>query len=319
MSDVACPDCGSGNTCWIGDCGEVVEATAPEYADWCSMAQRLMKTQLFKCNDCFLIFRSPAPSAEELRGLYSRIPAGRWDYAAGEVGGWYEAVRILRKKYSGKRPLRVLDIGSYDGKFLASLPDEIEKSAIEPAKSVIDDLNTKGVQWIGNTAADCVETHKNHFDVITLFDVFEHLTNPRRELYDITKLLAYGGILLIATGNAEHWTWQRLRGKHWYLHTLQHLCFGGPAYFRMLAAELGLEVDAMIRHPHKRCGLILRIRQSLETWHFAARNGSGPQRKLAGMIQRLPGAAYLIHRETGPFSQAIHDHLLVAYRKTVVR
>jgi SAM-dependent methyltransferase len=313
MLTPTCPDCGFDQTDLIGDCGAVVEATAAEYADWRSTALRLLKTQLFRCYSCDIVFRFPAPNAEELRELYARIPTGRWDYKPSEIGGWFEALRILRA--SNLNDTRVLDVGSYDGQFLALLPDHLTKAAIEPAESVVGELKKKGIEWIGVNAGSTDPKYHNYFDVITMFDVFEHLPSPRHELLAICRLLAPGGRLFIATGNAQHWTWNRLRGNHWYLHTLQHLCFGSVSYFRKLAAVLDVELSDIVLHPHHRCKLSARIIQAFESWHFVARNSVGFQRKMAGMIQRLPRAGYLIHRRTGPYAPALFDHLLVTYTK----
>ena len=45
--------------------------------------------------------------------------------------------------------------------------------------------------------------NEKQFDVITLFEVVEHLPNPREFLDDVTKLLADDGLLILPTPNKK--------------------------------------------------------------------------------------------------------------------
>ena len=288
-----------------------MEATAPECAGWRSTAERLLRTDLFRCGSCHLMFRFPSPDAEELNRLYASIPAGRWDYDASEIGGWQAALKLMHD-LGLPAERRILDVGCYDGKFLNLLPDEYQRFGIEPAESAIASLKQKDVHWVGKSLSDRSSVSDLDFHVITFFDVFEHLVRPREEIRMAASLLAKDGVLLVSTGNADHWTWKLLGSQHWYLHTLQHLCVGGETYFRSLAKDLNLRVRAIVRHPHHRASRVSRLQQSFESWQFDARSASGAAGLAARIVQRAPGFQHLIHRESGPYEPAIHDHILVA-------
>ncbi|GEM_PF-2541923 len=317
MTDIAlCPDCGDTNPVCLGPCRPVVEATSPEYADWRAVAEIFRNTRLYQCRNCQIQFRFPAPDERQLSELYERIPVGRWDYNPAEIGGWQAALQLINEKLVGSRQLRILDVGSYDGKFLEMLSGNLQKAAIEPAESARSRLAEKHIQWIGATAESCVEEYSGSFDVITMFDVFEHLPSPGREIQTVSKLLAPGGSLLISTGNCHHWTWRKLKGLHWYLSTLQHLRFGNPLYFQNLASRVGLHFVGITSHPHVRAGLRQRFTAGFESWHIAARQGNGFPRVLAALMQRVPCLTYLTHRESGPYAPYLHDHILVQYRRS---
>lgn len=69
----------------------------------------------------------------------------------------------------------------------------------------------------------------HYFDVITLFDVFEHLANPGQNLQICRQLLKKNGILVINTGDSNSLL-AKLEGKGWhYFIPPQHLFFYSKA------------------------------------------------------------------------------------------
>ncbi len=53
--------------------------------------------------------------------------------------------------------------------------------------------------------ASSLEAQAGMFDVVTAIEVFEHLTDPLRELRRIRRLLRPGGLFYYTTGNARPW------------------------------------------------------------------------------------------------------------------
>src|SRR5204862_4988484 len=87
-------------------------------------------------------------------------------------------------------------------------------------------------------------------DVIALFDVAEHLPEPRETLALCARHLNPGGIVVITTGDFGSLV-ARLAGVRWRLMTPpQHLWFFTQESVRLMSASLGL---SMIRvdHPWK--------------------------------------------------------------------
>jgi 2-polyprenyl-3-methyl-5-hydroxy-6-metoxy-1,4-benzoquinol methylase len=52
------------------------------------------------------------------------------------------------------------------------------------------------------------------FDVVTSFQVFEHLPNPGQDIRNIHEILRKNGIVLIEVPNFETWTMQIMKSKH---------------------------------------------------------------------------------------------------------
>jgi 2-polyprenyl-3-methyl-5-hydroxy-6-metoxy-1,4-benzoquinol methylase len=92
------------------------------------------------------------------------------------------------------------------------------------------------------------------FDVITLIELIEHVTDPCALLLQCRNLLRPGGVLVINTPNGKSWSARVLGGK-WEGFSLTklggHICFYSPAAIRALAARTGFDV-ATVRTRHLR-------------------------------------------------------------------
>ena len=88
----------------------------------------------------------------------------------------------------------------------------------------------------------------DHFDIITLFEVIEHLTDPIALISEIGRILKPGGVLLIGTGNAGSWTVKAL-GNKWEYFDIRlhggHISFFTPESMALLAEKSGLELTAV--------------------------------------------------------------------------
>jgi SAM-dependent methyltransferase len=121
------------------------------------------------------------------------------------------------------------------------------------------------------------------FDVITMFDVIEHLRDPGASLDRALALLAPDGIVVIETGDRAS-PWARALGRRWYfLDPPQHLSYFSA---RGLDALLGAR------------GLAIRGRARPGRWvslanvaFKLAHHGGGPLRALEGV--RPPGAVWV--------------------------
>jgi len=85
----------------------------------------------------------------------------------------------------------------------------------------------------------------NHFDIITLFEVIEHLTDPVGLVSEIARILKPGGILLIGTGNADSWT-VKVQVEKWEYFDIAghggHISFFTPKSMNKLAQLCSLNI-----------------------------------------------------------------------------
>jgi SAM-dependent methyltransferase len=92
--------------------------------------------------------------------------------------------------------------------------------------------------FVGNIVDAPFPTEK--FDVITCFDVLEHLYDPLRVMDKVAKWLKPGGIFYVQVPNVDA-AEARVFGKYWHgLELPRHLFHYSPAAVRYLARATGL-------------------------------------------------------------------------------
>lgn len=99
------------------------------------------------------------------------------------------------------------------------------------------------------SAPDKLAVKEGRFDLITMFDVIEHLSHPLDLLRDIRRALSANGVLQLTTPNA-HSLSAKLMGRHWYhLKPSEHLLYFTPETIRSMLERTGFEVIAIKAMP----------------------------------------------------------------------
>ena len=156
---------------------------------------------IVQCRRCGLVYANPRSSSDELREFYregySRVGP---NYLAKRESKLRRARRELRKIARYKKEGELLDIGCGAGFFLKEAQKkgwdvfgvDLSQSMIEYAKKEFK-LNL--------FAGTLSQAHfpANYFDIITMYDLLEHLENPLGTLKEIAKILKRDGLLLIVT------------------------------------------------------------------------------------------------------------------------
>jgi SAM-dependent methyltransferase len=135
----------------------------------------------------------------------------------------------------------LLDLGCSSGAFLESLRGEtwrlygIEMSA-ETAKTA--EARSGAQVFVGDVPE--APFGPESFDVITCFDVLEHLYEPQRVLARVSEWLKPGGIFYVLVPNIDS-AEARVFGSYWHgLELPRHLFHYSPAALKHLAESVGL-------------------------------------------------------------------------------
>jgi 2-polyprenyl-3-methyl-5-hydroxy-6-metoxy-1,4-benzoquinol methylase len=161
-------------------------------------ASGLRGTQyLVKCTNCKMIYESPRYDAKTIIQGYTNSEESNHDsqYRM-RVKSFYLAL----KKHSNYIPApgaKILDVGTAGGAFLdAATQYGYIAYGMEPSSDLVFRGKARGLKIEQGT----IESHKfelNSFDMVCLWDVIEHLPDPKAALCEVKKLLKPGGILLI--------------------------------------------------------------------------------------------------------------------------
>lgn len=149
------------------------------------------------------------------------------------------ASNILKYKSNGK----ILDVGCSYGFYLKVFNKygfsvtgiDISRPAINYLKKV---FKLKGIVGEFN---DYLFSKKS-FDVITMIDSLEHVSNPRKILLKSKEIMKKEGLIVIQTPNAESFI-SKLTGKNWFwLLPSQHLYLFSIKSLKMLLEQTGFKI-----------------------------------------------------------------------------
>lgn len=209
--------------------------------------------RLVRCSRCGLIYLDPMPTLEALARHYppEYFPYSvaiddetsffkRWDRRYGV----YKRCRAVIQA-TGQPTGRVLDVGCATGNFLAAMRDRgWEAFGVEPNSYAANYARERlGLNvFIGELEEAGYAT--NFFDLVTLWDVLEHVPDPRATLEEVARILRPGGTLVLSLPNPETWE-VKLFGRYWVGWDIpRHLYLFTRSVLTRYLNEAGFEVTA---------------------------------------------------------------------------
>lgn len=204
------------------------------------------------CRACETLFVNPRPPFAALTQLYADSPSTKY---------WVEEFftpmaearreRIFRpraeyvvQRFPELRHGRVGDIGAGFGLFLEELRrlwPVVRATAIEPSVAMAGILRDKGIPVI-EQMLEGVDPAAHAFELLTAFELFEHLHDPAAFLTSVRGLLAPGGLLFLTTLNGLGFDIQLFWERSKSVSPPHHLNFVNPASMARLLERTGFEV-----------------------------------------------------------------------------
>lgn len=136
-----------------------------------------------------------------------------------------------------------LDVGCAYGYAMEEAHEKgFDVYGIDPSTYAISQAKKKFPKKVQVMFLSQIKFKPDFFDVVTLFDVFEHLQNPRKDLQKIKKILKKDGLLVIATGDAGS-LWSKITGRKWtFYNPPQHIFYFNRNNITSLLNEQGFSV-----------------------------------------------------------------------------
>lgn len=140
---------------------------------------------------------------------------------------------------------RLLDVGANLGHFVQQASNCFDAVGIEPSRTVVAWARTHlGARLQVGSIEEHDPAFAGRFDAITMFDVIEHLPDPRQALRRCHGYLGPNGHLFITTPDASS-LMARLLGRHWYyVDLVEHLSLFTRANLTRLLSGTGFSVTA---------------------------------------------------------------------------
>jgi 2-polyprenyl-3-methyl-5-hydroxy-6-metoxy-1,4-benzoquinol methylase len=196
----------------------------------------------YSCQQCGLIFMDSPPTdmSPFYAGGYEKIPENLQELRLVAEREKYRLDPVLRHKNKG----RLLEIGPWRGVFSCNMKDSgFDVSALEMDASCVRFLREQvGIDAI--QTAQPAETMKHlqpGFDVIAGWHSLEHLPEPWLVIQQAARLLAPGGILLLALPNPDSYEFSVLKAAWRHLDAPRHLYFFPLRTLTEICRENGME------------------------------------------------------------------------------
>jgi len=135
-----------------------------------------------------------------------------------------EAVLARIKKIKPKGKL--LDVGCAYGYFVElALKNGFDAYGFDPSSHAVSHVPKEVHNRIGQHLVSEVSYKKQSFDVISILDVFEHLSDPISDIKKLRSFLKNDGIIVIATGDTGSLAARLLQRRWTFYIPPQHLFF----------------------------------------------------------------------------------------------
>lgn len=207
---------------------------------------------IVECAHCDFRFTNPRPRADEIGRYYeSENYTPHQDTSQDLIDVLYRWVRLytLRSKHHlitslvDAPPSRLLDFGCGTGEFLDLCRSKgWEVHGLEPdvdaqrAAEQNYDLSVGAPERIQEMPSD-------HFDVITLWHVLEHVPHLSATIEELKRTLSSTGTLVVAVPNCTSLD-AKFYGKHWAAYDVpRHLSHFRPSDMRRLFDAVDMQVD----------------------------------------------------------------------------
>lgn len=214
-----------------------------------SLTKLFTKTRwdIVKCNNCNLIFANPLPAESEIEAFYNNYS----NESSEERINKYlrlktsrekrnrRKLKLLEKIQGGKG--RILDIGCGLGLFVKGAASmgwiahgvDFDRDLVEYGKKTF------------NLNLHCGELEKakfpdKYFDVITMYNLLDHLREPIKFLKEVKRILKDGGVIYLNVHDAGGWKAKRY-GSEWDAYCPPgHLYYYSHETLKKLLGKAGL-------------------------------------------------------------------------------
>lgn len=235
---VRCNLCGADDYTVVYD--STVSGTVPTVEDYTSTVKRYGRFhRLISCRACGLVYANPRDAG--IKDFYRKVTDEAY------LESWEERAVTFRKhlkilaEHKPERG-RLLDLGCYAGIFLnEAKKDGYDVTGVEISEWAADYAKKKTQARVLSGSWDEVSFPEGSFDVVTMWDIVEHLEDPSACLKKVRGWLKEGGIIAISTHDIKGW-FAGLMGRRYLWLMRFHIYHFEPKTLKEMLARNGFEV-----------------------------------------------------------------------------
>jgi 2-polyprenyl-3-methyl-5-hydroxy-6-metoxy-1,4-benzoquinol methylase len=239
--DIACNLCGARDAQLIYP--STLTNLKPNAEDFrCTSAAYGVHPPIVKCNVCGLMYANPRWESSVVNDNYTVVEDPTYvEEREGRVLTFSRNLKPFDSLVSQSQTRRLLDVGCHIG-VMVELAQKAgwEAWGVEPSQWASEQARKQGLHVLTGTLNDAT-VPENYFDVVTLWDVVEHLTDPVAELRNAHRVLKSGGVFAIHTIDIES-LFARAMGNRWPWLMEMHLYYFSPRTLSKMLAQNGFHL-----------------------------------------------------------------------------
>ncbi|MEW6202162.1 MAG: class I SAM-dependent methyltransferase, partial [bacterium] len=207
--------------------------------------------QIVQCIQCGLVHQNPRPKREFLSQIYPEnyeplisLEGKNRKEREERIGQQISRYRLVKQVH--RYPGTLLDVGSGAGDFIYLAQKhgwnvygiEINEDAYQYQKKLGLKVHNRELTEAGFDDA--------FFDVVTLWDTFEHISEPVGTLNEIHRILKRDGAVIMSLPNFESFE-RRLFGKVWFaIDAPRHLYHYSPSTIKQMLKKTGFGAERVM-------------------------------------------------------------------------
>jgi len=203
-----------------------------------------------KCRECGTLFVASELSTKDIYEHYSSnyYEAQGTDSKQREgYDSYFSLQDSLNISFENKLKLisrrigagRLLDMGTAYGSFLKKASCQYECVGVEISRYAAKTARTINQAQMVVSNLEETPFKDSHFDVITMWDVIEHLRYPVIALREVNRLLRAGGFCFISTDDVNNWLVKLMGRKWWSIAPPLHLSHFSKKSIKMAVERAG--------------------------------------------------------------------------------
>jgi 2-polyprenyl-3-methyl-5-hydroxy-6-metoxy-1,4-benzoquinol methylase len=198
--------------------------------------------QIVQCRYCGYVYANPRWVDTDLLDAYQAVEDETYvRERQGRELTFRKHLESLQRVTGPPQGRRLLDVGAYIGVFVEVARDAgWQACGVEPSRWAVEVAQSAGLPVIQGTQQS-FELEKGKFDVITMWDVIEHVSDPAAELARSFELLKPGGIIAVHTMDIESVA-ARLLGQRWPWLMDMHVHYFSRRTMKQMLQKTGFEL-----------------------------------------------------------------------------
>jgi 2-polyprenyl-3-methyl-5-hydroxy-6-metoxy-1,4-benzoquinol methylase len=202
--------------------------------------------RIVECRSCGIVYMNPRPDHLAVQDAYGDVEDVRYvEEEEGRVATFSESLDHVRRfAPSG----RLLDVGCHVGTFIELAEDAgFEVAGVEPSRWAAKraESRVRGPVHVG--VVEDAPLPEGAYDLVTMWDVIEHLPDPASTLRAVHSALRPGGVFAVTTMDVEA-LFPRVAGRFWPWYMQMHLVYFSRRTLGELLRSCGFDVVEVTRH-----------------------------------------------------------------------